>query len=527
MKQLLLFGVLVFALSVSAQDTSFARIYEPLLGHLDYNMSATDADVVWDEGLITSGHLASNSTTFIARISAVGDLIWQKQYGTNWGTGELDLNEIISTKDSCFVAAGKVLDSSTGDYLPFCMKLDASGDTLWTKTFRLTNQMTGSYGSYSEKNGCVIETVDSMILIGFHHSSFEQTSTDPDHLFFSKLTSDGNLLWSESFMSDSLFYLTSLKQAADSSIYAVGNAGLTIDMGFVLNFSSNGQMNWGRLYNGARFADVEVDDNHLNLAWMNTNYEWGIAQLNLNGDHVRRVKNSVGIGAFDYYASICRRSNGNLGMAMVNQNDFGSIRVVEVMDNLDPVQQYDVNMNTSEVLAIPNKGMYAVGYGPLYGIKVGDYEMGVVRFDSLMTAPNCAYPVGTSLYLLDSLLSSSISFMSSDPVATFYTPSQYSGIDFVSEEGCVTFLGSVSEIEGSWNETVSPNPSTGSFTIDWNEYREADVKIYNSIGQEVYQSSVKDSWIDIQLKNEKEGMYFYQLIDSNGHKSTGKLVVTK
>ena len=56
---------------------------------------------------------------------------------------------------------------------PFCMKLNALCDTLWTRTFRLTNQVNGDYGTQEDRNGHVIETADSMALIGFHHSSYQ------------------------------------------------------------------------------------------------------------------------------------------------------------------------------------------------------------------------------------------------------------------------------------------------------------------------------------------------------------------
>lgn len=68
---------------------------------------------------------------------------------------------------------GRVMDSVSGDLHPFCVKLNAFGDTLWTRTFHLTNQSSGDYGTQEDRNGHVIETADSMALIGFHHSSYQ------------------------------------------------------------------------------------------------------------------------------------------------------------------------------------------------------------------------------------------------------------------------------------------------------------------------------------------------------------------
>ncbi|MDG1334335.1 MAG: hypothetical protein P8P74_18520 [Crocinitomicaceae bacterium] len=78
MKHLLFVIFLSLGAFANAQDTTFSIIYEPWNGTLSYNyVPVTDADVVWDEGLITSGVIAFQRRTFLARIDSNGNLLWQ------------------------------------------------------------------------------------------------------------------------------------------------------------------------------------------------------------------------------------------------------------------------------------------------------------------------------------------------------------------------------------------------------------------------------------------------------------------
>lgn len=532
MKQLLLFGVLVFALNVSAQDTSYSRIYEPVIGELDYNYPVSDASIVWDDGLLTSGLLSTGlNRSYLARISPSGSLLWQKRFGDNSIPDDaISFNQLIATHDSSFVAIGVFTDTVAQENRPFCMKLNADGDTLWTRAFNLTNQPIGSFQNIHENNGKVIEAFDSTLILGFHHASFDQSLSNPDHLCLVNMDLNGNMLWSKSFMTDSSFYIREIVQAEDSSLFIVGQSNEDQRYGSLLHVASDGQLIWSKKYSGIRFDDIEVDSNHLYISWangLNTSPSHGLLKLDMDGHFVKRVSFYVGTNDSRGLNTV-RRSNGNLVTTTMDFYWNFSHGFYELTNDLSYVQSFDAFMMMDEVIAIPNKGIYAIGFGPTYGVKAGNVEMGIVRLDSSMYENwGCVNPISGDVTILDSVSWNSGVFTQSSPIISYQPNLTYENVDFIEDEGCVTFLGSVSEIEGSWNETVSPNPSTGAFTIDWNEYREADVKIYNSIGEEVYRSSVKDSLIDIHLVNQKEGMYFYQLIDSNGHKSTGKLVVTK
>ena len=62
---------------------------------------------------------------FLLKINAIGDTLWTKKYNINSGT----ITRGIQTSDSCFIFTGK-----SGDSL-FLFKVDFAGDSLWFKTF--------------------------------------------------------------------------------------------------------------------------------------------------------------------------------------------------------------------------------------------------------------------------------------------------------------------------------------------------------------------------------------------------------
>lgn len=524
MKQLLLFSLLALSIYSSAQDTSYTHIYEPVVGELDNNYPVADAALVWDEGLIATGGVGWDSRGFIIRIEPDGSMIWQKECTADPSVSGLYFNDIATLRDSSFVIAGKVLDTVLNAFRPFCMKLNAAGDTLWTKTLTLQNAAAGNYGTLTKKNGYVIETSDSMILMGFYHSSFETSSANPDHLCLTKLTSNGDVVWSKSFLAEDEFFLSDMVVAMDSSIYVVGYSDEASGTGYLLNFSSEGQINWSRKYVGMRLHDIKLDSTYLYLGWTDATFEAGVVKLLLNGDHQIRVSLYVPVSWDAPRIRLCRRSNGNVVVTGAPNSNFDFGEMVELNENLDFVQSYAMAMIMNGVTSIPDKGIYATGYGPIYGVKkVGDVELGLVRFDSLMQGSICAGPSSMTINILSAIPMIPVIFAASDSILNYHTPVLYQDMGFVSEVGCVQFYGSVDELVGSWNETVSPNPSSRVFTISWRDYREVELTVFNSIGNEIYRGSVKHSSAEIDLADQESGLYYYRLVDAEGTQSCGKL----
>ncbi len=527
MKRLLSSLFCLIAISSSySQDYQYSKTYD----RSDFDEARPiTSEVTLDQGLIT----ISNSLTsgqdggIILRINSDGGIAWEKKYYGPSANEGLYFNDVIATYDSSYIVTGQILDSISSNYYPFCMKINDQGDTLWTKTFDFSTQLNGNFGTFLSLNTQANETSDSSILMTWQHSSFEDFPSNPDHLCVSKLTSSGNLLWSNSLLVDSTFLATEIVEAQDQSIYVIGNTTNLVGSGYVVHLSEMGSFDWAKKYDEILFREIITDSSGFAVSYINSQLQnSGIMKFDSMGVNTKRIECSSWVYVKE--PSFNRRSNGNYLLAQRGDN-YGGGSFFEVDDTLALVGSYSISMILQSVRCIPNYGVYLVGYGPLYGIKSDYNQIGITRLDSLMGGGllwSCSWPESYTVSVSNTVTDQAVFFTSADSITQFNLPITNSPVTSVVEDGCVTFLGSVDENEGTWNEIVSPNPSTGKFTVSWDTFREAELIVYNSIGMVVLRSKTKNSFVEIDLQTEQTGLYHYRLVDTEGSQSSGMLMVT-
>jgi uncharacterized repeat protein (TIGR03803 family) len=76
---------------------------------------------------------------------------------------------------------------------------------------------------------------------------------------------------------------------------------------------------------------------------------------------------------------------------------------------------------------------------------------------------------------------------------------------------------------------VYPNPSNGSFNIKLTNFSDQMVlKVYNVLGQNIYETKLNSSSTEINLQNQPDGVYFYRLLSENSVLiGDGKLIIQK
>lgn len=523
MKQLLLFAALFSTLSLSAQDTLFTNVYE----NNDFGSTKpVTATVTSDGGLITvSKIIGFNGDVVFLSIQSDGSILWEKRYTGTTAQG-LFVNDLITASDSSYIASGLIMNNG-GNFFPFCMKVDETGTVLWSKSFDFATPIAGNYDILLEANPYVYEAADSSILMAWHHSTYMSSGTMPDHLCVAKLTSNGDLVWENSMAVDSTFYVSDIVENFDQSIFVLGNTNddqTQTGSAYIVHLTDVGLFDWAKRFDGIELDEIITDSLGFATSWMNWNQqESGLMRFNSLGVNTRRVGSVQWV--YESTPSFDKRENGHYFFSQRGDNFSGGI-FFEVSQSLDLIRAEKALMIIQTIRSIPNYGMYAVGYGPIYGVKTTDNEIGVLRFDSLMNTNGwCSWPEITTLDEYPVIDGQAVNFVSGDAISLTPIVIQEFLTSSTATEGCVTYFGSVSEIQGSWNETVSPNPSSGAFTIDWSEYREAEIVVYNSVGQAIYRTSVNHSLVVVDLSKEVEGVYFYQLTDSDGKQSSGKLVV--
>ena len=86
---------------------------------------------------------------------------------------------------------------------------------------------------------------------------------------------------------------------------------------------------------------------------------------------------------------------------------------------------------------------------------------------------------------------------------------------------------SVQEESSNSHCTIFPNPSSGKMQLTVHGIPDAEVKIFNIVGVAVYSHPLQGGRLDIDISNEPEGIYFYQLLSDKRAVETGKIIISK
>ena len=182
-----------------------------------------------------------------------GQNIFFKSYG---GNGNDYGENIISTRDSGFLAIGATESYGNGLTDMYFVKTDKDGNVLWHKAYGGANI---DYGK------SVVETLDSgFIACGYSNS--ENLNYD---IFLVKINKNGILQWSKSIGgNDWDFGNRIIKSVIDSNhFYIVGKTfsyGSINGDGFVLKINSFGDSLWMKTYGGNmedEFEDIIKSEN--------------------------------------------------------------------------------------------------------------------------------------------------------------------------------------------------------------------------------------------------------------------------
>ena len=180
---------------------------------------------------------------FLTKIDANGDTLWSRTYG---GAGNEWFYHILQTPDGGYLAAGKtdgfgqgVVNTNDNIYL---VKTDANGNLQWSKAYGTS---TGNQDAFGH---CLQPTTDGgYIIAGAAQNQIAQTDSS---IFLMKIDASGNMKWAKYF---SGVFGHAVKQAADKGylIVGTGNYGTTgLDV-VLIKTDSLGTLQWSRTFGGS------------------------------------------------------------------------------------------------------------------------------------------------------------------------------------------------------------------------------------------------------------------------------------
>jgi hypothetical protein len=207
------------------------------------NDAARSVQQLTDGGFIIAGWTesfgAGGMDYYAVRTDENGDTIWTRPYG---GIQD-DFGVMIrQTSDGCFVFVGKTQSFGAGETDIYLIKMNASGDTIWTRTYG---------GLNDDFVSSVIETSDGGYAISGTTPSF-----DNNDVYLIKTDSDGNTIWEKTYGGRDYEFGGEVQQTFDGGYIIVGGT-TSFGAGFydvyLVKTDESGHSLWTKAYGGSGY----------------------------------------------------------------------------------------------------------------------------------------------------------------------------------------------------------------------------------------------------------------------------------
>jgi hypothetical protein len=389
------------------------------------------------------------------------------------------------------------------------MKINASGDILWTKTISNTG--------YNLKAVSGEQTADS----GFIISGYTNENTAPyNRAFVARTDVNGELLWTKIFtVGNNSHTAYSVKQTADSGFLIIGNylnCSPCYSDAFLIKLSPSGTVSWSKKYKATStsynygYDFVNLADGYLcniNSGLMKADFEGNVSWFksyeqfygnNCTNCPVPKLRNCS-----DSTYLLLRTDPWGMESSMLKTDPNGNILWV---DNLF--------LSASDVIESNQKELLIVGNGPIMGLKgpgVFSPQIGLIQTNSDGIGLECSWPRFFTP-LADTIIASAITF-SEISGGTIKTISPIvASINILEYNGCVDYTGGIGELDKTKRIKVFPNPAKETVVIDSEiGYKDAILMVYNASMQLIHQQSIKEKQTVLDISKFSSGLYFVKI----------------
>jgi hypothetical protein len=190
----------------STGDTSWTKVYGGAQNDIGYCVRQTA-----DSGYIICGYTASfgagENDAYVIKTNTTGDTVWTKTYGTERNGVA---NSIQQTTDSGYIICGSIATGAGSQQNVYLIKINALGDTMWTKEYGPTGFNTGDD---------VYQTKDSGYVM-----SGEIDGSGYDDAYLIKTNSHGDTLWTKAYGGTNVDLARVVKQTTDGGYIMIGNS---------------------------------------------------------------------------------------------------------------------------------------------------------------------------------------------------------------------------------------------------------------------------------------------------------------
>jgi hypothetical protein len=228
-------------------NSSIAQGWERTYGY-NQRDAASDIQLTSDGGYIVSGYaydtIGSDRNMYAIKLDHNGDTLWTKINGISTVTETASTGQ--ETSDSLFFIAGTSSNYATGVSQMHFIKMDSNGDTLWTRKY-----------SSSIQNG--LDNVSCHAAIQTSDGGYILTGSDDYDAAIVKIDAIGDTLWTRTYGSSATEdRFLALKKTSDGGYIFAGDKSVPafpIDnrQMYLVKTDANGDSLWTKLYGDATF----------------------------------------------------------------------------------------------------------------------------------------------------------------------------------------------------------------------------------------------------------------------------------
>ena len=218
--------------SIASAQTNWQKTYGGAGEERGYSVELTA-----DGGYVIAGYTASFGTgardVYLIKTNASGDTLWTRTYG---GTGSDGGYSVQQTPDGGYIIAGSTSSFGAGRSDFYLLKTNAQGDTLWTR----------AYGGPDDDRGYSAQpTTDGGYIVAGYTFSFGAGGTD---FYLVKTNAQGDTLWTRTYDGSFDPDGNSVQQTSDGG-YAVAATSQSQDV-YLVKTDAQGETLWTRTYGG-------------------------------------------------------------------------------------------------------------------------------------------------------------------------------------------------------------------------------------------------------------------------------------
>jgi hypothetical protein len=235
MKKIMMVGLfLVAAVGMCAGQTYWKKSY----GGAKWD-EAKAIKPTLDGNFILAGYTESfgkgGSDIYLLKIDAGGDTIWTKTYG---GVYRDYAEAITPTPDGNFIVAGAITPFSPSDV--FLLKIKPDGDTLWTKTYGGTTS--------DEFAQAITPTPDGNFIVAGLTYGY---GTVNDAIYLLKIKPNGDTLWTKTYGVTGDYEANAITATQDGNFIVAGTCHLGYYKNiYLLKITTGGDTLWTKTYGG-------------------------------------------------------------------------------------------------------------------------------------------------------------------------------------------------------------------------------------------------------------------------------------